>query len=472
MVFYRPRRDYFGPEDVHFGHLIRILSTPIYQPNGQCIRNHLLAGITARSDPLQRLPSDGDDEWATLQNHQPGTQVAIFGHPPHGIFQENVKLDCSKPDAGDIWGIATLMSSKFRDTSDPTTFFRRPNVSIWLSSECESARRRLAAGGDAPDIAKIKVELDAASRDLFRSIIVDWLPQAYSTFIAAQQSRVEVNAEELAHLSHEVDVIVQALDATLRDALLALAADSQEAGTSLVKVDWHAPYLAFGLDVNEGQSNDVAGSISSAEVRRWNVQPLAEDSVQTVIAANHLPFPRQHILRKPWLSVTLRDNQEVTNSGGNGGNKVQDLIQHNPDSDLHVTEQECGALAGWCYTHEDLSLASLYVVEAYRRLPPPGVSVGRLIVQILSRKIAETLRQTLIRVGVDPDEFGHQDTSEKNWCPWLVKADVDVNSEGAIKFYERVGFRRMAYQDWLGLKVSLPWKAEDTQEKTDAESAP
>ncbi|CAO1634792.1 unnamed protein product [Parajaminaea phylloscopi] len=449
----------FDSSQVRFGELIRTLTSAACQPTSQTMRNHLLAGVTSRRDPTQRLPNDGgDDDWGTLKDQQPGFQAALFGHVPESLLRRDLAETGSVAGRSDstagVWGVALLVSSKLRDEVEPETFLRRPNLSIWLSTESDLARQRteafLADGGE--DALRRPIALDAASQGILEQMVRDWLPVAYQSFIHAQAAQRNFGSGVIESHLRYVDVIIQALDQSFLCALLQIAeAGGAQDGASPtgLTVDWHASFQAFAMadhdkPLDTDQESELAGP-------RWQVGPLTDVTVETVRAANHLPFPRQHILRKPFLSVAVRD--VVGPPSSQSGDAVRPDGETLSSTD-YPQQQHAGALAGWCYTHEDLSLASLHVAEPYRRLTSPQVSLGRLIVQLLTRRIAESQRRALSRFRMDLDELRKQEAST-GWCAWHTKADVDVTSEGAIRFYQRCGFKLMAIHAWVGLRAPI-----------------
>lgn len=122
-----------------------------------------------------------------------------------------------------------------------------------------------------------------------------------------------------------------------------------------------------------------------------------------------------------------------------------------PNND-YATDQAKGRAAGWVYTHEDLSLASLHVPPPYRRLTPrtEGVpSVGRLLMDVMSARISRHQERILRQVGLDLDLDG--DSLGPQARP--VTADVEIDNAASWQFYLRTGFVPVARHTWLGLRV-------------------
>ena len=144
--------------------------------------------------------------------------------------------------------------------------------------------------------------------------------------------------------------------------------------------------------------------------------------------------------------------------GGGGGEE---------EESAYPTEQGKGRLAGWVYTHEDLSLASLHVALPYRRQVDPAaaassppLSLGRLLVSLLSPRVGLAQRRALAACGLDVRALEQAaaaaaTASSPPYCPWPVTADVDASDAGSVRFYERLGCRRVARHCWLGVRAAL-----------------
>lgn len=181
-----------------------------------------------------------------------------------------------------------------------------------------------------------------------------------------------------------------------------------------------------------------------------------------VHSSNKLGFPTSHILRKPFLSRLIRDQ---------AGPSDHTVPQERDDatatpSNEYAKVQGRGSVAGWVYTHEDVSLASLHVTEAYRRLgkahdpskattttngdgstTPPRVGIGRMLVALLSPQIARQQRQALRLLDIEAPTSGAQTSL------WPVVAESEMDNEGAVAFYHRCGFEVTGRHNWVGVRV-------------------
>lgn len=161
-----------------------------------------------------------------------------------------------------------------------------------------------------------------------------------------------------------------------------------------------------------------------------------------VLASNKLAFPKSHLLRKPFLTRLIRDQQ---GPAAISGLSEPSAIQRNNE---YASSQERGSAAGWVYTHEDLSLASLHVAPPYRRLSPrqEGVpSVGRLLIDIMAARIARHQRRALRDAGVDLETIDE--------TAWPLTADVETENLASWQFYLRTDFVPVARHTWLGLRL-------------------
>ncbi|CAO1622457.1 unnamed protein product [Jaminaea pallidilutea] len=463
----------YESRDINLGALVRLLSKAPYLPNSQGVRNHLIVGLTSRLDPTeQRAEDGGPQEWNTLYNSQPGVQVVLFGDVPSEILMASSRASSSKTRSvtssdrvtAPLWGIALVFPSKWRSDDDPPSFMRRPQVLLWMSSERALARVRLQhTGGDGPP-----APLDETSRSLVSFVFEGWLPGAYQRYIRSQGERLHLPDDVVEQHLQEVDVVVAALDEHFLRALLEIVPEAQEGRDSRqARIEWHGTYGAFSLplDHSTAQRAQAIEKDLQQPSSRWSIEDVSPPAVDAILQSNKIPFPRSHVLRKPFLSVVVRDR--LGHSETTAASSAAGAADASPMDNRYALEQSRGSLAGWAYTHEDLSLASLHVPPAYRRLGAKGAgsttektthsppSVGRLIVEVLSDKVQAHLKQALARFGCDLEELSRHQSQGEAACAWHLRADTEVGPGSAEEFYKRMGFKRMANLTWSGLKMPI-----------------
>lgn len=457
----------YETRDIDLGALVRLLSKEPYLPNSQGVRNHLIVGLTSRLDPTEQRAEDGGPQgWNTLYNSQPGVQVVVFGDVPSEILMAGSRASSSRTSggAGDgrttapVWGIALVFPSKWRSDDNPLSFMRRPQVLLWMSNERSLAREWLrCTGGDGP-----VAPLDETSRSLVSFVFEGWLPGAYQRYIRSQGERLRLSDDVIEQHLQEVDVVVAALDEHFLRALLEIVPEAQEGQDSRqARIEWHGTYGAFSLPLDDstGQRAQAIEKGLQQPSSRWSIEDVSPPAVDAILQSNKIPFPRSHVLRKPFLSVVVRDRL--------GPSEISAAAATGPRDNRYALEQNRGSLAGWAYTHEDLSLASLHVPPAYRRLGAKGAgsttektthsppSVGRLIVEVLSDKVQAHLKQALARFGCDLEELSRCQSQGEAACAWHLRADTEVGPGSAEEFYKRMGFKRMANLTWSGLKMPI-----------------
>ncbi|PWN26059.1 hypothetical protein BDZ90DRAFT_57494 [Jaminaea rosea] len=461
------------PEDINYAYLLHLLSTPPCLPTSTTVRNHLLAAVTSRTDlfsaSLDSL-SVIDDPWKDFTTrYQPGAQLVVIGSPPVGVLKSgrggSSSSSANNGHQAGIWGLGILVSSKFRDEADPTTCLRRPNMSIWLSTEMACSAR----GEDDP-----------TTRGMVHFLFSQWLPVAYKRFIEAQRDHFALDASEVEreHL-REVDIIIQAMDELQVDVLADEVCQARRDEDSLRGpssnrpwIEWRSgAYDAFVLDPPPIVCPATPEEEAKQAGQRWQLERITTQTAKAVAEANKIPFPVSHTLRKPHLSLLARDATGPVGAAG---------AQKGSEEDVYPIEQAKGSLAGWVYTHEDMSLASLHVALPYRRrvepadstassaAPPPApLSLGRLLVTLLSPRIGLAQRRALTACGVDVAAIEAEATQgEGTWCPWPVTAHVDASDQGAVRFYEKLGCTRMAKHVWLGLKAPLRGAGDQASSRT------
>lgn len=465
----------YQPDEINWQGLLHTLSLPPCLPTSIQVRNHILAGITSRPEILGEAGDAVvvDDPWKDFtQRYQPGAQLVVLGEPPAEVLLQGGN---SSAQSDGLWGIALLVSSKFRNDADPATCLRRPNVSVWLSSESEYAARRLKRRQENPSLRAgedDEKEVDPASRAMLGYMFRTWLPVAYTRFIEAQVGRFKLDAAMVrSEYLQEVDVIVQAIDATWLQVLLsevydpptrAKRADGAAAlstappsRTERGRIDWHSTFDTFVLTPPILPTAPTKEEEALQAGARWQLEEITPQTAQTVADANKIPFPVDHALRKPKLSLLARDRVGPVGADGEG-----------EEDNAYPAEQGKGRLAGWVYTHEDLSLASLHVALPYRRqvdaapASAPPLSLGRLLVALLTPRVGLVQRRALATCGLDvsaleQEAMAASTASQSPWCPWPVTADVDASDAGSVRFYERLGCRRVARHCWLGVRAAL-----------------
>ena len=291
-------RSIWDARQLSFTALITELSQKPNLPTSIHVRNLLLSGLASREEPdaliasLTRNKSESEKSevlWKQLASYQPAIQVAVFGDAPrkilcggndiqgNGASEEHVQQRAgAKP-----WAVAILKCSVFRQAGDVLSYLRRPDLSIWLSSESYLAQGQLGRED------KSTSNLDADSLELFKSIVEDWLPGAYEQFqrelleyfgIETQEQRDNVRKE--CGAEKEVNVLAFAMDNNVSDALLQWSKEPE----SRVSIDWHATYGT--LQRYEKDSGcDEEEAIGSAG--RWALERLGEESVRVVSLLNN-----------------------------------------------------------------------------------------------------------------------------------------------------------------------------------------
>lgn len=282
-----------------FPALIKELSQKPHLPTSIHVRNLLLSGLASRenasasdvADNAQtQCPSESqrsDALWEQLTSYQPAIQVAVLGDAPRSILCGNARSTDAATGDGDgtrPWAVAILKSSVFRQKGDILSYLRRPDFSIWLSSESHLAEEQLARDNKATD------NLDSESLELFKFVVGDWLPRAHEHF---QRDLFDDFEEEEGEPKRdalrteagtdadgggsEVNVLAFAMENNISDALLQWG---KEPG-SKVKVDWHATYGTLQRYEKDSSAKETEGEMVGSG-GRWSLEKLGEESVRVV----------------------------------------------------------------------------------------------------------------------------------------------------------------------------------------------
>ncbi|CAO1625683.1 unnamed protein product [Sympodiomycopsis kandeliae] len=431
----------YDAEAIDLTALVAELSKDSNLPSSIHVRNLLLSGFAHQEvadveEDYSRCSSNAEYFLSTLRAYQPAVQIGIIGSPPSRVLRNRaVKEGKDLP-----WAVTILKSSVFRTQGDLLSHIQRPDFSLWHSAEAKVASDE---------------SVDDESLNLFKHVIREWLPRAYERFQRQLFSRHGIAAESEEHSrlieklksNQEVNVLAFAMEESFSDALLNWVKEGAEG----VTVDWSATYATLQRYCANLSSSSESRCIDSqyeegllGEAQRWKLENLGSDSVQLVLSTNKLAFPQSHLLRKPFLTCLVRDQGDDSAASSNEAKVI---------NNEYATTQSKGKAAGWVYTHEDLSLASLHVAPAYRRLTPKreGVpSVGRLLMEIMANRVARHQHRILRQAGVDADALSSK--------AWPVVADVEPDNEGSVAFYQRTGFVHVNRHTWLGLRVAVSKK--------------
>lgn len=122
-----------------------------------------------------------------------------------------------------------------------------------------------------------------------------------------------------------------------------------------------------------------------------------------------------------------------------------------------------GRPAGWAYSHDNLSLASLHVAQPYRRIKKNAscigtrvsnqiseLSVGKICVAAMAPKLIEAQRDALRMSGAsDADSNGN--LVESLASPYL--SDTEMDKGPARSFFEKLGLHGFAISTWGAISL-------------------
>lgn len=474
------------PSSIDFPRLINILSRSPALPCSLHVRNTLLGALNGQeqSSAPSKYPID-HDWWKQLKEYQVGCQVAILGNPPQDVCNHTT----STGEQQGTWGIVILKPSVSRD--DPLSYIERCDLSIWINAESDHAYKQqsLLHEQGIEDVFEVSVE---ESR-IMDWVLSDWVPKAYEQLVTDVQTHFGLSDVEIEQQRSSsggtMDTILFGMDPNVFAAVCNKIGDKTR-NHSKKGVEWGVTYGTYQRPwYPEGSAEKSTVRVidhlqaGQTDRSRWQLERLDERNVETVLSSNKLAFPKSHLLRKPFLTCLLRD--------GTGPSTDED----EPSAavlNTYPSVQAKGAPAGWCYTHDDLGLASLHVATPYRRLQsaitstsasptvPAKVknqaqpeneeivitSLGRTVVDIMSQYIATQERASLTALGLDLEELrsacsaslsaiaGHPRPSV---CPWSIVADValDDDSAGSRAFYRKIGFHEIGRRCWGGVKLQV-----------------
>lgn len=277
----------YDARKLSFTALVSELSRHPNLPTSVHVRNLLLSGLASQEKVSEEFEknlrecSDSDAKsrvlWDQLRSYQPGIQVGIIGPAPAGILG-NASSDSTSP-----WGVAILKSPVFRTVGETASYLKRPDFSLWISTETSMAAQQQAR----PD--KTTGDLDAESLNVFKTIITQWLPLAHAELQREVFEHFHVTSrEEQAAIRKEVgsdlNVLAFAMENNVSDALLRWAEEKDAS----VKVDWHATYgtlQRYQQDVDAGEDASVVHErerVMAGAAERWALERLGEESVEVV----------------------------------------------------------------------------------------------------------------------------------------------------------------------------------------------
>lgn len=110
---------------------------------------------------------------------------------------------------------------------------------------------------------------------------------------------------------------------------------------------------------------------------------------------------------------------------------------HAIQSSYYPANIQPGSPAAWAYAHDDLSLASLYVAEPYRRL-----KLGNYCVEIMAKRLIDAQKKALTQVGCKLSE---------NPTPYFF--DTEMHKGVSRLFFETLGFTGFIIATWGSISV-------------------